>query len=190
MNFILGSDPLPRFPYNELCDFNKDTCGFKNGGSAVWNWKKTNNTGSLFAFLLLINTTLCNETIIRVFCPRVGPKLQAQEPWLQFCRRHVFHCKLRNQGCSFIICSFIIFFKLQLFILVSYQYIRRRGVVDRVPAFQPSAPGSIPGGDRNFNFCPGIGCVLSLCSVQCCLRRRPWHCADHTFREARPCVSV
>ena len=30
--------------------------------------------------------------------------------------------------------------------------IRRPGVVGRVPAFQP-------GGIRNFNFCPGIGCV-------------------------------
>ena len=39
--------------------------------------------------------------IIRVTCPRVGPSLQAQEPWLQFCQRQVFHLKLRNQGCSF-----------------------------------------------------------------------------------------
>ena len=31
----------------------------------------------------------------------------------------------------------------------------------------------------------GLGCVLCLC-----LRRRPWHCTDHTFREARLCVSV
>ena len=38
--------------------------------------------------------------IIRVFCPRTGPSLQAQEPRLQFCRRQVFHRKLRNQGCS------------------------------------------------------------------------------------------
>ena len=34
-----------------------------------------------------------------------------------------------------------------------------RGVVGRVPAFQPGDPGSIPGGVRNFNFCSGIGCV-------------------------------
>ena len=40
--------------------------------------------------------------IIRVFCPRAGPSLQAQVPRLQFCRRQVFHRKLRNQGCSFI----------------------------------------------------------------------------------------
>ena len=39
--------------------------------------------------------------IIRVFCPRTGPLLQAQEPRLQFCWRQVFHCKLRKQGCSF-----------------------------------------------------------------------------------------
>ena len=40
-----------------------------------------------------------------------------------------------------------------------YFSIRRRGVVGRVPAFQSGDPGSIPGGVRNFNFCPGIGCV-------------------------------
>ena len=43
--------------------------------------------------------------------------------------------------------------------------IRRRGVVGRVPAFQPGGPGSIPGGVRNFNFCPGIGCVSFVCVV-------------------------
>ena len=43
----------------------------------------------------------CIYIIIRVFCPRAGPSLQAQEPRLQFCRRQVFHRKLRNQGCSF-----------------------------------------------------------------------------------------
>ena len=39
--------------------------------------------------------------IIRVFCLRAGPSLQTQEPRLQFCRRQVFHRKLRKQGCSF-----------------------------------------------------------------------------------------
>ena len=34
-------------------------------------------------------------------------------------------------------------------------YLLRRGVVNRVPAFQPS-------GVRNFNFCPGIGGVCPL----------------------------
>ena len=38
---------------------------------------------------------------IRVFCPMAGPSLQAQEHRLQFCRRQVFHRKLRNQDCSF-----------------------------------------------------------------------------------------
>ena len=41
--------------------------------------------------------------------------------------------------------------------------IRRRGVVGRVPAFQLGGPGSIPDGVRNFNFCPGIGCVSFVC---------------------------
>ena len=36
--------------------------------------------------------------IIRVFCPRACPSLQAKEPRLQFCRRQVFHHKLRNQA--------------------------------------------------------------------------------------------
>ena len=39
--------------------------------------------------------------IIRVFCPKAGPSLQAKKPRLQFCHRHVFQRKLRNQGCSF-----------------------------------------------------------------------------------------
>ena len=39
--------------------------------------------------------------IITVFCPRADPSLQAQEPRLQFCRRQIFHRKLRNKGCSF-----------------------------------------------------------------------------------------
>ena len=36
-----------------------------------------------------------------MFCPRAGPSLQAQEPRLQFCRKHVFHRKHKNQGYSF-----------------------------------------------------------------------------------------
>ena len=39
-------------------------------------------------------------SIVRVFCTRAGPSLQAQEPRLQLFRRQVFHRKLRNQGCS------------------------------------------------------------------------------------------
>ena len=36
-----------------------------------------------------------------VSCPKAGPPLQVEKPRLQFCRRQVFHRKLRNQGCSF-----------------------------------------------------------------------------------------
>ena len=49
----------------------------------------------------------------------------------------------------------------------------RRGVAGSVPAFQPGGPGSIPGGVRNFNMSWDWVCVLCLCSVLCCLRRRP-----------------
>ena len=41
--------------------------------------------------------------------------------------------------------------------------IRRRGVVGRVPAFQPGGLGSISGGVRNFNSYPGIQCVSFVC---------------------------
>ena len=44
---------------------------------------------------------------------------------------------------------------------------RRRGVVGRVPALKPVSPGSIPDKVRNFNFCPGIGCVSSVCVLSC-----------------------
>ena len=40
-------------------------------------------------------------------------------------------------------------------------------MVGRVPAFQPGGPGSIPGGVKNFNFCPGIGCVSFVCVLSC-----------------------
>ena len=44
-----------------------------------------------------------------------------------------------------------------------YLNIRRRGVVGRVPAFQPGAPGSIPGGVRNLISVLGLGvCPLSV----------------------------
>ena len=39
--------------------------------------------------------------ITRLFCAKAGLSLQAEKPRLQFCRRQVFHRKLRNQGCSF-----------------------------------------------------------------------------------------
>ena len=41
-------------------------------------------------------------------------------------------------------------------------------MVGRATAFQPGGPGSIPGGVKNFNFCPGIGCVsfvFTICVV-------------------------
>ena len=38
--------------------------------------------------------------------------------------------------------------------------IRRRDVDGRAPAFQPSGPGSIPGGVRNFNSYP-LSCAVS-----------------------------
>ena len=41
------------------------------------------------------------EIIIRVFCPKAGPSVQAEKPRLQFCRRQVFHRQPRNQGYSF-----------------------------------------------------------------------------------------
>ena len=47
----------------------------------------------------------------------------------------------------------------RLFIFIGWHPIRRRGMVGRVPVFQPVGPGSIPSGVGNFNFCPGIGCV-------------------------------
>ena len=42
--------------------------------------------------------------------------------------------------------------------------IRRRGVVGRVPAFQPGGPGSIPGWVRNFNLSWDWVCVLCVLS--------------------------
>ena len=36
--------------------------------------------------------------IIRVFCPGADLSLQTQERRLQFCRRQVFHCKLRTKA--------------------------------------------------------------------------------------------
>ena len=35
----------------------------------------------------------------------------------------------------------------------------------------------------------GLGVCPLLCYVLCFLRRWPWHCADHTLREARHCVT-
>ena len=43
---------------------------------------------------------------------------------------------------------------IKLILISKFMNIHRRGVVGRVPAFQPGGPGSIPGGVTNYNFCP------------------------------------
>ena len=45
--------------------------------------------------------------------------------------------------------------------------LRRRDVAGTVPAFQPGGPGSTPGGARNFNFYPAIGCSSFVCVLSC-----------------------
>ena len=62
------------------------------------------------------------------------------------------------------------------------EFFLRRGVVGRIPAFQPGDSGLIPGGVRNFSFYPGIGCVVCMCSVLCCFLRRPG--TIHSVRSA------
>ena len=54
----------------------------------------------------LSHSVRCNVVILvlvyissSVFCPKAAPSLQAEKLRLQFCRRQVFHRKLRNQGC-------------------------------------------------------------------------------------------
>ena len=42
-----------------------------------------------------------DESSSSVFCKKAGPSLQAEKPRLQFCRRQVFHRKLRKEGCNF-----------------------------------------------------------------------------------------
>ena len=60
------------------------------------------NTGCTFPVpLMKAMVRFMEHFIIRAFCPRAKPSLQAQAPRLQFCRRQIFHRKLRNQGCSF-----------------------------------------------------------------------------------------
>ena len=55
----------------------------------------------LFVIIIFGNHFLISSTSSSVFCPRAGPSLQTQESMLQFCRRLVFHRKLRNQGCRY-----------------------------------------------------------------------------------------
>ncbi|PSN40091.1 hypothetical protein C0J52_13739 [Blattella germanica] len=49
------NQPKSGFPYNEVCNFNQDACGFKNGGSAVWNWRTVNATGTTPGYFMSIN---------------------------------------------------------------------------------------------------------------------------------------
>ena len=63
------------------------------GLSFVEFWKCHIDCQNVMTFIIIV--------IIRVFCLRTGPSLQAQEPRLQLCRRQVFYRRLRKQGCSF-----------------------------------------------------------------------------------------
>ena len=62
-----------------------------------WTWNYFRNT----CFRTKMISSNISSSSSCVFCPRASPSLQAQEPRLQFCRRQIFHHKLRNQGCSF-----------------------------------------------------------------------------------------
>ena len=85
----------------ELCSlsFQKDwlvllfVCTF-----IIFCWEEVNTEGIIilkkFNYSLII-------IIIRVFCPRADFSLQMQDQGGSFVQRQVFHCKLRNQGCSF-----------------------------------------------------------------------------------------
>ena len=46
-----------------------------------------------------------------------------------------------------------------------YFQVYRRGEVDRLPAFQPGSPGSIPGMTIDFNLYFGTGCMSFVCAV-------------------------
>ena len=68
----------------------------------------TNNTNNKIITIIIVAIIATTKIIIiiiiisiRVFCPRADLTLQAQEPRLQFYQRQAFHCKLKNQGCSF-----------------------------------------------------------------------------------------
>ena len=70
------------------------------------------------------------------------------------------------------------------FIQCIEKHVRRRGMVGRVPTFQPGGQGSRPGGIRNFNFYPGTGCVSFVC-VSCPTLSLAVlsHSADHRFQD-------
>ena len=48
---------------------------------------------------------------------------------------------------------------LQLIYNIYSKFVRCRGVVGKIPAFQPGGPGLIPDWVKNFNFYSGSGCV-------------------------------
>uniref|UniRef100_A0A1B6ECD0 Metalloendopeptidase n=2 Tax=Clastoptera arizonana TaxID=38151 RepID=A0A1B6ECD0_9HEMI len=53
-----GNKQKEGFPYNVACNFNSHTCGFKNGGSAVWNWRNVNSTdGYVYSSYETVGTT-------------------------------------------------------------------------------------------------------------------------------------
>ena len=66
-------------------------------------WRAAHAIASYYRLALWSSLLMWKDggDIISVSCPRAGPSLQEQEPSLQFCRRQVFHHKLRNQDCSF-----------------------------------------------------------------------------------------
>ena len=78
--------------------------------------------------------------IIRLFCPRAGPSLQAQEPRLHFCQRQVFHRKLRNPGCSFtrdwIGASFCCFPHLSLSLFIIWADLKRSEKIPGAPTWR------------------------------------------------------
>ena len=62
---------------------------------------KTRTPVKVLSFSAIVSLVWIPIIIIRVFCPKAGTSLQAEKPRLRFCRRQVFHRKLRNQDCSF-----------------------------------------------------------------------------------------
>ena len=70
-------------------------------------------------------------------------------------------------------------------------YVRRRGVIGRVPAFKPGGSCSFPGEVRNCNYYPGPGYVSFIYVLSCVdFGGGPGILLRTDFREASPCVSV
>ena len=68
--------------------------------SYVLSWQNSRPNDKNIVNLVASDVDIEAGVSSSVFCPRAGPLLQAQEPRLQFCRRQLFHRKLRNQGCN------------------------------------------------------------------------------------------